>query len=194
MSIALGPLLAEAADPAAAESFWTGALGSPARRALVEFRPERRRKTVKNRVHVDVYVLDIAPLVDLGARVLGEYPDWVTLADVDGNEFCAFHDPDFDDGPPARAFAVCTDSDEPEHLAAWWADVVGAEVRGGPDGTPRWLYGAAGWDHLIWKFVRNQDERVVPNRWQWTLRADPGVRVDPQGNEFSVSPTPRRAG
>jgi hypothetical protein len=33
------------------------------------------------------------------------------------------------------------------------------------------------------------DERVVPNRWQWTVygeTADDGARVDPQGNEFSV--------
>ncbi len=189
MTIALGPLLVEAADPAAAESFWAGALGSPARRGLLAFRPEQRRKTVKNRVHLDLYVRDIAPLVDLGASVLGEYPDWITLADVEGNEFCAFHDPRLD-GPPARAFAVCTDSDRPEHLAAWWAEVVSAEVRDGPDGTPRWLYGASGWESLIWKFIRNDDERVVPNRWQWTLRTDPGLRVDPQGNEFSVSSCP----
>ncbi len=50
----------------------------------------------------------------------------------------------------------------------------------------RWLYGASGWETLIWKFVRTDDKRVVPNRWQWTLRTDPGMRVDPQGNEFSV--------
>ena len=42
----------------------------------------------------------------------------VTLADVEGNEFCAFLDPALVDGPPARAFAVCTDSDRPEELAA----------------------------------------------------------------------------
>ena len=192
MSIALGPLLVDAADPAAAQSFWAGALGSPAQRRLLAFRPEHRPKTVKNRVHLDVYVRDIAPLLALGARVLDEHPDWVTLADVDGNEFCVFSDPELGDGPPARAFAVCTDSDQPEQLATWWAELVGAEVRDGPDGTPRWLHGASGWESLVWKFVRNDDERVVPNRWQWTLRADPGVRVDPQGNEFSVSPAEPR--
>ena len=146
---------------------------------------------MKNRVHLDVYVRGVEPLLDLGARVLAEYrPQRVTLADVEGNEFCAFLDPALDEGPPARAFAVCTDSDRPEELAAWWAAQVGADVRNGPDGTPRWLYGSAGWEGLIWKFVRVDDERVVPNRWQWTVYADPaddGVRVDPQGNEFSVS-------
>ncbi len=139
-------------------------------------------------MHLDVDVLGIEPLLDLGARVLAEYlPQRVTLADVEGNEFCAFLDSALDEGPPARAFAVCTDSDRPEELAAWWAAQVGAEVRDGPDGTPRWLYGSAGWEGLIWKFVRVDDERVVPNRWQWTVSADDdGVRVDPQGNEFSA--------
>lgn len=187
----LGPLVVDAADPTAAEAFWAAALGVPAQQALLSFRPQCRPKTVKNRVHLDVYVRDIAPLLDLGARVLAEHSAWVTLADVEGNEFCAFADPEYDGQSPARVFAVCTDSDRPEELAAWWATLVGAEVRDGPDGTPRWLYGSAGWEELIWKFVRVGDERVVPNRWQWTLRAGPSelsALVDPQGNDFSVAP------
>ena len=178
----------DAVDPASAEAFWAAALGGSAQRALLTFRQQLRPKTVKNRVHLDVYVRDIAPLLDLGARVLAEHPAWVTLADVEGNEFCAFADPAGEDRPPARVFAVCTDSDRPEELAAWWAGLVGAEVRDGPDGTPRWLYGPAGWEGLIWKFVRVSDERVVPNRWQWTVREDPGLVVDPQGNEFRTYP------
>jgi len=121
--------------------------------------------------------------------VLADFPpERVTLADVEGNEFCAFLDPGQDEKPPARAFAVCTDSDRPEELAAWWADQVGAQLRNGPDGTPRWLYGSAGREDLVWKFVRVNDERVVPNRWQWTVRTNPGMLVDPQGNDFSVTP------
>ncbi len=194
MTVALGPLVVDAVDPATAQAFWAAALGESAQRALLSFRPQQRPKVVKNRVHLDVYVRGVEPLLDLGARVLAEYPPQrVTLADVEGNEFCAFLDSAFDEGPPARAFAVCTDSDRPEELAAWWAAQVGAEVRNGPDGTPRWLYGSAGWEGLIWKFVRVDDVRVVPNRWQWTVYDDSdadGVRVDPQGNKFSaVSPT-----
>lgn len=191
MTVRLGPLVVEAVDPPALAAFWAAVLGDEAPRRLL-FRPQRRPKTVKNRVHVDLYVRDIGQLVQHGARVLAEHPTWTTLADIEGNEFCAF--PAVSDGPAARIFAVCTDSGRPEELAAWWAPRVGAEVRDGPDGTPRWLYGSAGWDDLIWKFVRVADERVVPNRWQWTVDSEPGGRVDPQGNEFSVLPRARPTG
>lgn len=195
MTVRLGPLVVDAVEPRVVERFWAAVLGEPARRALLSCRRQSRAKTVKNRVHVDVYVRAIEPLLGLGATVLGEYRPERVLADVEGNEFCAFLDPHLDDEPMARAFAVCTDSDRPEELAAWWAEHVGAEVRDGPDGTPRWLYGPAGWEDLIWKFVRVADERVVPNRWQWTVyMADEGVRVDPQGNEFAVRPPAPPAG
>lgn len=196
MTVRLGPLVVDAVDPAAVEGFWAAVLGESVQRDLLLFRPQVRPKVVKNRVHLDVYVRDVAPLVDLGARVIAEYSLWVTLADIEGNEFCAFLDPALHGESPARAFAVCTDSDRPEELATWWASLVGADVRDGPDGTPRWLYGSAGWEGLIWKFVHVDDERVVPNRWQLTLQADPsklvvrrsadGVLVDPQGNQVSV--------
>jgi catechol 2,3-dioxygenase-like lactoylglutathione lyase family enzyme len=190
MTVTLGPLLVEAVDAGALTDFWAAALGAPAQQTLLSCRPQRHPKRVKNRVHLDLYVRDLTPLLAMGAHVLAEYrPERVTMADIEGNEFCAFRDPALKDGPPARAFAVCTDSDRPEELARWWADWVGAEVRDGPDGTPRWLYGSAGWEQLIWKFVRVADERTTPNRWQWTILGDAAAeRVDPQGNEFSVRP------
>jgi hypothetical protein len=51
-------------------------------------------KTVKNRVHLDVYA-DVDDLQTKGASVLyghGEQPDtdWAVLADPEGNEFCVF--------------------------------------------------------------------------------------------------------
>lgn len=189
MTATLGPLIADAVDPGALADFWAEVLGGPAQRALLSFRPQRQAKVVKNRVHLDVCVRDVAPLLALGAQVLADYrPERVTLADIEGNEFCAFLDTRYEGDPPARAFAVCTDSDRPEDLAAWWADQVGAEVRDGPDGTPRWLYGCAGWQDLIWKFVRVADERVVPNRWQFSVVGTPeSDGVDPQGNEFCVT-------
>lgn len=63
----------------------------------------------------------------------------------------------------------------------------------------RWLHGALGQPELIWKFVRVHDERVVPNRWQWSVAAgrdelvnagatagEDDVVLDPDGNEVSA--------
>ena len=52
-------------------------------------------KSVKNRVHLDVWLpgADVGPLVGLGATVLrgpDEDIDWWVVADPEGNEFCAF--------------------------------------------------------------------------------------------------------
>jgi hypothetical protein len=50
-------------------------------------------KSVKNRIHWDVTVPSVAPLVEAGARVLHEPGNgigWHVLADPEGNEFCAF--------------------------------------------------------------------------------------------------------
>jgi glyoxalase superfamily protein len=202
VTVHLGPLLVEAEDPVVVTRFWEAALGEAACRRYLIIEPQRRAKVVKNRVHVDVYVRDVASLLVLGARVLEEYLPLgrVTLADVEGNEFCAFIDPGRPESEPAaEVFAVCTDSDRPEELAAWWAPLLGAEIGPGPDGTMRWLHGAGGRPELIWKFVRVHDERVVPNRWQWSVAAgrdelvnagasDGGddLLVDPDGNQVSA--------
>lgn len=211
MTVQLGPLVVDAEDPAAVTRFWESVLGEAACRRHLDVRPQRQAKVVKNRVHFDVYVRDVAPLLALGAHVLAEYLPLgrVTLADVEGNEFCAFIDlgrPEAE--PPAEVFAVCTDSDRPEELAAWWAPLLGAEIGPGPDGTMRWLTGAGGRPDLIWKFVRvTGDERVVPNRWQWSVAAGrdelvaagaaaagDDVLVDPDGNEVSVQAAPSTSG
>ena len=60
------------------------------------FVPVPEEKTVKNRIHWDVTVPDIEPLLAAGAAMLHE-PDgesgWTVLADPDGNEFCAHLEP-----------------------------------------------------------------------------------------------------
>ncbi|WP_078313882.1 VOC family protein [Mycobacterium sp. D16Q16] len=161
-------------------------------------------KSVKNRVHFDVYARAPEDLTALGATVLTAEPDWVVMADVEGNEFCAFLDPHLESETPASLFAVCTDSDRPVELARWWQGLVGGTLTPGSDGTLRWLRDGAGWGDLIWKFVRVADERVVKNRWHWDVRADAAelvhdgaralrgpdtdirwtVLTDPDGNEF----------
>jgi hypothetical protein len=50
-------------------------------------------KTVKNRVHVDVYG-DVEDLLRRGASLVDRRPGWTVLADPEGNELCVFEEPD----------------------------------------------------------------------------------------------------
>ena len=77
--------------PADATSDYTQLAGEPA----WSFYAVPEPKTVKNRVHVDLDVADLAVTVDrlvaLGATKVGEFEEfgfrWTTLADPEGNEF-----------------------------------------------------------------------------------------------------------
>ena len=55
----------------------------------IVFTPVRQPKTVKNRIHRDLYG-DVADLVARGATVLAELPVPKVLADPEGNESCVF--------------------------------------------------------------------------------------------------------
>lgn len=216
-------LCIDAADPAVVGVFWAKLLGQSVV-ALddgdcrvegpwfppiwVNRVPEP--KTVKNRVHFDLESDSVEPALALGATVINLWgPDWAVLADPEGNEFCvsldSAHPDTFRSGPPARAFAVCVDSDDSLSQAAWWAEVLGARLLPSPDGQLRWLTGGAGMGELTWKFVPVPEGRTVKNRVHWDVVTDDiealsalgasvvrpadhqiswTVMADPEGNEF----------
>ncbi|RYP88386.1 hypothetical protein EKO23_03395 [Nocardioides guangzhouensis] len=60
----------------------------------LDFAPVPEPRQGPNRVHWDV-TGEVRPLLERGATVLWEMPDWRVLADPEGNEFCVF--------PPPRA-------------------------------------------------------------------------------------------
>ncbi len=63
---------------------------------IVLFQPVGEDKVVKNRLHLDLrpdegsQAGEVRRLVDLGAKVVSDEPDfpWVVLTDPEGNEFC----------------------------------------------------------------------------------------------------------
>lgn len=85
-------------DPEDDPSVLVEARESPhALRLWFQLVPEPEPKSTKNRLHVDVFTVDVAAevgrLVNLGARVLaspGPDQDNAILADLEGNEFCVF--------------------------------------------------------------------------------------------------------
>jgi len=98
-------LSVDSADPARIAGWWGEVFGVPVRNEgepwswiggvpgmpfeSMVFAPVPEPKTVKNRLHWDVYG-DAEDLVARGATPLWEMPRWRVLADPEGNEFCVF--------------------------------------------------------------------------------------------------------
>ncbi|MER7457391.1 VOC family protein [Micromonospora sp. NPDC126480] len=104
-------LVVDTADPTAQARWWAGVVGGTVETSeegdasisgaagfpweYWVFDPVPERKTVKNRMHWDVDLVDPEPtaLVRAGATLLHEPTEqarWWVLADPEGNEFCAF--------------------------------------------------------------------------------------------------------
>ena len=76
---------------------WMSESGAPFPDLLLVFEPVREKKSVKNRVHLDVSPVgcerdeEVERVIGLGATRVdigqGKKP-WVVLADPEGNEFC----------------------------------------------------------------------------------------------------------
>ncbi|MFD8915954.1 VOC family protein [Streptomyces sp. NPDC059575] len=114
MSSLIRHVTMDSADPYVLATFWAKVLGGSladddfpgdpeavvtAAAATLLFVRNDERKTVKNRVHLDLQPQDrtrdeeVERLLSLGATLQGDHrrPDgsgWVTLLDPEGNEFC----------------------------------------------------------------------------------------------------------
>jgi catechol 2,3-dioxygenase-like lactoylglutathione lyase family enzyme len=111
MSLGIGMVTIDCADPQRLAAFWSAALGVGVQADIGDFVllaspagggpavglqrvPEAR--SGKNRVHVDLSggsrAAEVPRLVALGAAVLAEHEApglaWTVLADPEGNEFC----------------------------------------------------------------------------------------------------------
>ena len=111
MSLGIGMVTIDCADPQRLAAFWSAALGVPVQAGYADFvlleRPAGggpvlglqrvpEARSGKNRVHVDLSggsrADEVPRLVGLGAAILGEHEmpglAWTVLADPEGNEFC----------------------------------------------------------------------------------------------------------
>ncbi|WP_106401189.1 VOC family protein [Actinocorallia populi] len=208
-------LVVDAVDPAALGVFLAGAVGldrvalddgdgkltgpTPQHTIWINRVPEP--KTVKHRVHLDLYARSIADLEALGARKVEEFPEWTVMQDVEGGEFCAFLR---DDLPRDRIHGLVVDCADRRAQAAWWASVYDADVAhhqgwSTVENIPGMPVGA-------FDFVQVPEPKTVKNRVHWDVHADvadlaaAGARVlrerdaeiswtvmaDPEGNEFCV--------
>lgn len=208
-------LCIDATDPAVLGPFWAaaadltwvphadgdGQLDGPTPQHTIWINRVPEAKTVKHRVHLDIYARSLADLEDLGAKQLGTFPRWTTMADVEGGEFCAFLRPEL---PADRIHGVVVDSVEPQAIAEWWGSVYGARLTSNEHGST--LEDVPGMPILTMDFGHVPEPKTVKNRIHWdvtgsvddliaagatVLRAQDSetswtVMADPEGNEFCV--------
>ena len=207
----------DAGDPARLGMFWAGVLGrtwqaqengnglltGPTPQHTIWVNRVAEAKTVKNRVHLDIYAADLAGLEATGATIVEPQHGtrkWTVLADPEGNEFCAFLRSEL---PAERLHGLVVDSANPQAQARWWADVYGVSVTAN-DG---WftLEGVPDMPILTMDFVPVPEPKTVKNRIHWDVTVpavaplveagavvlrEPGgdidwhVLADPEGNEF----------
>jgi hypothetical protein len=162
-------------------------------------------KTVKHRVHFDIYARDLAELEALGASVVEAQHGtrgWTVMADPEGGEFCAFLRPDI---PAERLHGLVVDCVGAAAQARWWGNIYGVEVT---ENDGWWtLEGVPGMPIQTMDFVSVPEPKTVKNRIHWDVAApdvapliDAGAKVlrepggdirwhvlaDPEGNEFCV--------
>jgi len=170
--------------------------------------PVPEAKTVKHRVHLDVYTAAIADLEALGARV--EIPaeqsgfGWTVMTDPEGGEFCAFlREPA--DLPAYRLHGVAVDCAHSQRTARWWGDRFGITPES-HEGHDWWTLERVTNDPVLtFDFAPVPEPKTVKNRVHWDVHGDvadfeaAGATVlwkqprwttmaDPEGNEFCVFP------
>jgi hypothetical protein len=211
-------LCMDAADPARLGEFWAQVLGrsweqdgdgngmlrGPTDRHTIWISRVSEPKTVKHRVHLDIYARRLADLEALGSTVVrpaGDDRTWTVMADPEGGEYCAFLR---DDPPAERLHGLVVDSADPAAQAEWWGAVYGAPVVHNPRGYST-LENVLGMPILTMDFDSIPEPKTAKNRIHWDVTVpalqpliDAGATVlalpneqarwhvlaDPEGNEF----------
>lgn len=135
-------LCLDAGDPARLGAFWASALGrtweaqeggdgqltGPTPQHTIWINRVLEAKTVKHRVHLDIYTRDLADLQALGATIVEPRHGtrtWTVMGDPEDGEFCAFLR---EEVPAERLHGLVVDSADPQAQARWWAGVYGTGV------------------------------------------------------------------
>jgi hypothetical protein len=163
-----------------------------------------QQKSVKHRIHLDVYARALADLEALGATVVlpqGDDRKWTVMSDPEGGEFCAFLN---DEIPERRLHGLVVDCADAPTQARWWYEVLGGRYIEEKDWAT--VTDLPELPNMTLDFVPVPEPKIVPNRLHWDLAVDSTepllsrgatvlremghegiewtVLADPEGNEF----------
>jgi hypothetical protein len=166
-------------------------------------------KTVKNRVHLDVWGASFDDFADLEQLTeTGRFP-WTVFAGPEGDEFCVFEWTREGALPDYRLKDIVVDASDHVAISRWWADVMGGTLTHDDSGYS-YLDDVPGAPFESFDFVPVPEPKTAKNRIHWdvdlvdgatiddlvakgatVLRAegdgvDWTVMADPEGNEFCV--------
>lgn len=174
---------------------------------VVWINPVPEPKSVKHRVHLDVFGESVDTLQRLGAEVIRPERRWTVMSDPEGGEFCLFAR---DTVPGERLYGVCVDVVDHVAAARWWQSVLGGDI-GTSDSGYSWIEAVPHVPFEGFSFSSVPEAKAVKNRLHIDLFADDVdalvsagatvvrradddiewvVMADPDGNEFCVF-TPR---
>jgi hypothetical protein len=217
-------LCIDAADASVLGPFWAGALGlayhphddgdaqldgpTPEHRVWINTVPEP--VTVKQRVHLDVHAASVDDVLALGATAedLDSFA-WKRLRDPEGGELCVFERAP--DDARLRSgyllYEIGVDAADPQAVARWWADVLGASYGEHAKEPWTWVDEIPGAPFDCLTFAAVPEPKTVKNRIHWDVKTtdvrlllDAGativdrqprwtVMADPEGNEFCAFTT-----
>ena len=160
--------------------------------------------TVKQRVHLDVNARSVDDVLALGATPVDlESFRWKVLRDPEGGELCVFERAEEDLEP--RLGEIVVDSHDAPAQAAWWAEVLQAQVGHHDQGEFSWVEQIPGAPFRYLVFVPVPEAKSVKNRIHVDVESgdipdlvgrgatrlrepDDEIRwtvlADPEGNEF----------
>lgn len=210
-------LCLDAVDPLLVGRFWAGVLDRELRQregGLVQLtgrtpqhtlwiNPVPEPVSVKQRVHLDVHAASAGDVLALGASPLDvDGFRWQVLRDPEGGELCVFEREHL---PEERLYEIVVDSADPERVAGWWADVLGARVTADENGEWWAVEDVPGAPFECLVFVPVPEPKTIKNRVHWDV-ATPDlpalvaagasvvrereadirwtILADPEGNEF----------
>ncbi|WGL52782.1 VOC family protein [Nocardioides sp. BP30] len=205
----------DAVDAERAARFWAAALGleakalddgdrmlaGPSERHAIWVNEVPEPVTVKQRVHLDIHAGSVDDVMALGASAVDLTSfRWKVLRDPEGGELCVF---ERETVPAYRLYEVVIDAREPERMATWWSDVLGARVEHKEGFSSVVDIAGAPFEALVFQVV--PEPKTVKNRIHWDVTVEAvglllgdgatvlrpqddevawTVLADPEGNEF----------